>query len=249
MTTVAIVDDHSLFRSALSFALSDRGVEVIEPSLTTMDDVLDALASARPDVLLLDISLDGLGSGEVLIGPVTRAGTAVVVVSATQDHALIGRCLDHGAVAWVPKHSSLETLVSAVSAAACGESVMPDHERQRLIAASRQAEVRVQSERLPFQQLTQREAVVLGQLIQGYSVEQIAARDVVSAGTVRSHVRGILTKLGVRSQLKAVALASSAGWQPPGTAAPHSRHGPGHRSGVRAEPTARLGPSPGWPTP
>ncbi len=68
----------------------------------------------------------------------------------------------------------------------------------------------------PFAQLTRREAEVLGELVAGNSVTDIATTFTVSVTTVRSHVRAVLTKLGVRSQLAAVGMARDRGWRPPG---------------------------------
>jgi two-component system nitrate/nitrite response regulator NarL len=64
----------------------------------------------------------------------------------------------------------------------------------------------------PFEQLTVREHEVLLALTLGHSAEEIAEAHYVSITTVRSHIRSILTKLGVNSQLAAVALAVRAGW-------------------------------------
>ena len=64
----------------------------------------------------------------------------------------------------------------------------------------------------PFEQLTQREREVLALLIDGLAAEEIAETRYVALTTVRSQIRSVLRKLGVRSQLAAVARASRAGW-------------------------------------
>jgi DNA-binding NarL/FixJ family response regulator len=64
----------------------------------------------------------------------------------------------------------------------------------------------------PFAVLTEREQFVLAELIEGHCAEEIASDAVVSISTVRSHIKSILQKLGVSSQLAAVALARRAGW-------------------------------------
>ena len=66
----------------------------------------------------------------------------------------------------------------------------------------------------PFDGLTRSEQRVLGFLMDGRSAERIAGELVVSMSTVRTHVRSVLAKLGVNSQLGAVAAARSAGWEP-----------------------------------
>lgn len=66
----------------------------------------------------------------------------------------------------------------------------------------------------PFESLTDREREVLGELMRGRQVEEISHDLFVSEATVRTHVRAILQKLAVRSQLAAVARAREVGWQP-----------------------------------
>ena len=66
----------------------------------------------------------------------------------------------------------------------------------------------------PFADLTPREASVLGGMLDGLSAEQIAERDFVSLATVRTQIQSVLRKLGVTSQLAAVAAARRAGWRP-----------------------------------
>jgi len=66
--------------------------------------------------------------------------------------------------------------------------------------------------RSSFGRLTEREAAVLAAIVDGANADEIAARMTVAVSTVRSHIRSILDKLGVNSQLAAVALARRAGW-------------------------------------
>ena len=94
--------------------------------------------------------------------------------------------------------------------------------RPLLGAAAREAlldDLRVRRESLtraltPFERLTPRERRVLGGLAEGLSADEIATSHYVSLTTVRSQIRGVLCKLGVRSQLAAVAHANRAGWAP-----------------------------------
>ena len=89
---------------------------------------------------------------------------------------------------------------------------MAPAERQRAIAemhAVREGQRRVQA---PFESLTDRERQVLEALVDGTAVREMAEGWFVSEATVRSQVRGVLMKLGVNSQLEAVARARRAGW-------------------------------------
>jgi DNA-binding NarL/FixJ family response regulator len=87
-----------------------------------------------------------------------------------------------------------------------------------MLAALRRHRSFVTEQTAPFEQLSLREKDVLRELIAGKSVEMIARDWVVSIATVRTQVRGVLTKLGVNSQLAAVAKAGAAGWSVAGAA-------------------------------
>jgi DNA-binding NarL/FixJ family response regulator len=114
----------------------------------------------------------------------------------------------------VSKGAGFEQLVDAVRRALAGEQVLPEDRRQTLLAAAR-ARRRDDAARLaPFVALSRREQAVLAGLVAGEPAEVIAERAFVSLATVRSQIRAILLKLGVNSQLAAVALARDAGWPP-----------------------------------
>lgn len=217
-TTVAVVDDHYLFGSVLAAALRAEGYIVVQPTLTTIEDLRDRLISARPTVALLDRDLGPVGSGESLISPLASAGCAVVVVSGSLDEPTIGRCLVLGAVGCRSKTEPYQAVLQALLSAVRGEPLVGPVERERLISAWRHAQAATTAIDAAFARLSAREADVLGQLMDGRPVRSIADDACVSEGTVRTQVRAILQKLDVNSQLEAVALAIRVGWRPPRSA-------------------------------
>ena len=105
--------------------------------------------------------------------------------------------------------------------ALAGEPVTPDATRQQLLSELRTARARRQKAMRPFDTLAQREAETLAALGRGTPAATIAEEWVVSMATVRSHIRSVLVKLGVSSQLEAVAMAHRVGWfQPMGGESP-----------------------------
>ena len=92
---------------------------------------------------------------------------------------------------------------------------MPRAERDELLSAYRRATESTREFRRRFAAMTRREAEVLGQLMAGKQVSEIARMRFVSESTVRTQVKSILAKLGVNSQLTAVGLAHKLSWQPP----------------------------------
>jgi len=212
---VALIDDHQMFGEALGASLRAEGHQVFIPALTSAVSVLETVVRAEPHVILLDLDLGTIGSGQELLGPLVASGMSVLVVSATAEDTVLGQCLQAGAAGWVSKSAAFEDLLDAVCRVAQRRPVIADAERQRLISVWEERSAALATERAPFEHLTRREAEVLALLVAGRSVERIAAASFVSETTVRTQVRAILFKLGVNSQLEAVAMAVRAGWRSP----------------------------------
>lgn len=218
LTRVVVVEDHLLFAESLEVALTMEGHELhcvsLRPDVTSAT-LLGEILRARPRVVLLDLDLGLPYSGLGLIGPLTAAGAAVVVVTGSRDPARWGECLRYGARTVLAKRGSLDAILAAIRRIGEGRSLMPREERERLLAhyhADRQAQ---HDRRIRLESLTGREGEVLGSLMAGHAVRDIARQSVVSEATVRTQVKSILAKLGVSSQLAAVGVAHGNGWRPP----------------------------------
>jgi DNA-binding NarL/FixJ family response regulator len=96
-----------------------------------------------------------------------------------------------------------------------GLPAMPEHEHGRLVRASQEAAAERRELRRRLDLMSRREAEVLGQLMEGMTVSEIARSRVVSESTVRSQVKAVLSKLDVGSQVTAVGRAHQIGWRPP----------------------------------
>lgn len=211
---IAIIEDHQLLTSALSAALTADGHTVEAPALTTAEEVREVLGRLAPAVVLLDLDLGAFGRGENLLSTLTDLGARVLVVSGTNEDWRVGRCLASGAWGWVHKSADFDVLLDALLRAGAGQEVLDPAERDRLLRAWREQREVMSEAGAPFERLTRREAVVLARLMEGVPVERIASESYVSVATVRTQVRAILMKLGVSSQLEAVARANRAGWSP-----------------------------------
>lgn len=217
---VAIVEDHLLFAQALELALSRQGFEATRVAVEESDrpstaTLLRTVLDLKPDVLLLDLNLGVAADGFAMIEPVTNAGIDVVVITATEEPGQWARAVMSGARKVLPKTSPLADVVTTVQRLSAGEPVMRGSERQELLDAW--VAMRAGNEQVwdRFDQLTLRESEVLGLLMYGHSVREVAERGDTAEGTVRTQVKSILAKLGVSSQVAAVGLAYRIDWQPP----------------------------------
>lgn len=210
---VVLVEDHELLAHSVALALRAEGVatEVIPP--TGCDEVLGAVRTARPRVALLDLDLRGpIGRGDALIPSLVDLGTRVLVVTGVTDRARLGACIEAGASGYLAKAEPLDRLVAVLSSMARGEAPLTPAERHDLLCDLRATRSREREALGPFEELTGRERQVLAGLMEGRCVEVLAKELYLSEATIRANVRGILAKLGVHSQLAAVAEARRVGW-------------------------------------
>ena len=212
---VLIVEDHALLAESLALALRLRNiddVEICDPSALDAASVLATAEHAKPDVVLLDVFLGDFGVSIPMIEPLSQTGAKILILTASQDRVVLARCLEAGAAGVFDKAQPFDELLTWVIDAAVGRTTMRPAAREALLAELADHRRDTDELRSLFKQLTDREAEVLTAIVEGANADEIAGRQHVAVSTVRSHIRSILDKLGVNSQLAAVALARRAGW-------------------------------------
>ena len=205
---VLVVEEHALVAAGLQLALSERSWNVETSSGPTAEDVLERARQFQPQCVLLDIHLrNGVGSGIDLIKPIVSTGAQVVMLTAERRRTVLAECLEAGAAGWIGTGAGLDEVHSTLSQLLAGDRIIGRTERAELLGRLRVDRAQSLRSQATFEQLTQREALVLAALTEGLTAEEIAKAHFVALSTVRSQIRSVLQKLGVRSQLAAVALA------------------------------------------
>jgi DNA-binding NarL/FixJ family response regulator len=175
--------------------------------------VFEAAAALVGDgVVVLDLHLGDGRRSTSMIGPLREHGMCVLVLTAEQNPVLLAECLEAGADGIFNKAQSFDGLVEMLYDAVDGHSIISVSAREELLAVLRNDRRDRHRRGSAFAQLTNREGDVLRGLVAGRSTEEIATDMGVALSTVRSHVKTLLRKLGVNSQLAAVALARAAEW-------------------------------------
>ena len=214
---VLLVDDDALMRAGLEAIFSsDRAVEVVGEAV----DGHEALARARelrPDVVLMDVrmpALDGIAATREIVASLPDA--RVVILTTFEDDEYIFGALTAGASGFLLKRTSPELLIEAIKAVAAGDSLLSPSVTRRVIdrmAALPSGEA-VLDRRVEL--LTTREREVLEQLARGLSNAEIARVLVIEESTVKTHVKRVLMKLGLRDRVQAVIFAYESGLTQPG---------------------------------
>lgn len=212
---VVLIDDHPLLQAGLAALLHQHGIRAapIDPTSIGPDEVVAATIALGPALAVVDLGLPYPGGGLALIGPLRAVVPRVAVLTAETDTALLARCVGAGADAVVSKTEPLGEVVSAIVRLAQGEEVRVAQRIGLAVEYHRQTSARRQ-ELAPFEALSPRERYILAGLVAGRGTNEIAAASFVSVHTVRTQLKGLLRKLGVRSQLEAVARAQAVGWRP-----------------------------------
>jgi DNA-binding NarL/FixJ family response regulator len=196
-----IADDHPLFRGALREAVSGLFEQVEITEAGSFEEVSGVLERGSDvDLILLDLSMPGVrGFSGLMYLRAQYPSVPVVIVSAIDEPAVIGRCLDFGASGFIPKTLGVESIRAAVAGVLGGGVWTPPNIE---LDRGEDAEAAVLIRRLAT--LTPQQVRVLMMLSEGLLNKQIAYELGVSEATVKAHVSAILQKLGVESRTQAV---------------------------------------------
>ena len=202
MIRVMLVDDHALVRMGFSMLLANAQIEVVAEAGSGEQACLN-YAKVQPDVVVMDLSMPGMGGLGALRRLLAQDPKArVLVLSAHEDTAHPQRALRAGALGYLAKRSAPEALISAVSAVARGERYVDAQTAQALAMAQ------IDGESSPVDTLSEREFAVFIQLARGMSVAKIAENLMLSPSTIGTHLYHDKQKLhaGNQSELTLVAL-------------------------------------------
>ncbi|EMI21966.1 two-component system response regulator [Rhodopirellula maiorica SM1] len=198
-----IVDDHEIIRVGIGLLLEGTEIEVAGEA-TTAAEALSQVEAIKPDVVLLDIRMEG-GDGLNALGRIKldHPDLPIVLFSAYDNPTYIARAVALGAAGFVLKSAGRERLTEALKLAVSGESAWTREELRRVTGALATPRLSQDIE-VP---LTQRESEVLRQMALGLTNKEIAKMLGISYETVKEHVQHILRKIGVSDRTQAAVWA------------------------------------------
>jgi NarL family two-component system response regulator LiaR len=229
---VVVADDHPLFRFAsVDFLSQCPDLEVVGEA-TDGREALELCRRLEPDLILIDVimpKMDGLQAARAIKQVLPR--TIVLVMTASEEPSDLAEAIKAGAAGYVLKTAGLQEMVGAVRAALAGDSPLNQEVAMRLLTEVVKEETsRTEGERRNpaveptapvghpeetltslLEPLTAREKEVLGLITCGLTNQQIARSLLISASTVKHHVRQVISKLGVSDRTQAAVVAVKAG--------------------------------------
>ena len=201
---VIVADDDPLARRVVRDALEAGGIIVIAEAANGREAVELSLYY-KPDVVLMDLvmpDVDGIQATRRILAREPDVEVVILTSSDDDEVGLVG--LRAGASGFLNKRAGVEALPRALRGAVAGEAVVSRRLTMRLVDSMRRTRADGAGMRPVRSRLTPREWEVLDLLCAGQSTDQIADTLVLSAETVRSHIKNLLRKLGVSSRQAAI---------------------------------------------
>ena len=201
-----IVDDHLLIRAGMKLLLKNTSAYTVAAEAESGEEALRLLAAQSIDLVIMDISMPGMG-GLACIREIRARYPAVkiLVLSMHEDEEYIYKAMQYGAMGYLPKTSADNELFDALQALSQGRRYLSPNAQQSLMDIMfRPAEEAADD---PRSVLTAREREVFDELIHGYTITEIAERLHLSVKTVDTHKSHIYAKLNCRRRSELVSLA------------------------------------------
>lgn len=196
MIRVAIVDDHTIVRNGLVSLLGAHADLEIVGAAGDGEEAVALCIEQRPDVVLMDLSMPGVGGIEATRRIAEQApGVQVVVLTSFMDRERIVDALNAGAIGYLLKDAEPEELIRGIHTAARGESPLDPRAARTMLGAQRTPD--------PLDALTDREREVLALVAEGLPNKQIGRRLEISEKTVKAHLTSIFRAIGVSDRMQA----------------------------------------------
>ena len=218
MIRILLVDDDDLMRAGLRAVLSSDDELEIVGEVSGGRGAVGAVRETRPHVVLMDIrmpDLDGIAATREVLSAMPDA--KVVMLTTFEDDDYLFGALAAGASGFLLKRTRPEDLIAAIRTVAEGDALLSPSVTRRVIdrAATQPRLARTDA----LERLTPREREVLELIARGLSNAEIAETLVIEETTVKTHVKRLLAKLGLRDRVQAVIFAYEHGVAEPGGSA------------------------------
>ncbi len=204
---VLLVGQERLVMDALRVALQSNRMIVASTAGAEASEVMKSVASTRPDVVIIGDRADRPHLIEKLVALDTK-----VIAICPENRVVEARCVVAGASAIIKIASGYDDLLRTIAETAAGKNLISKPYRQEMQLVMREMTSIEREKRRKYERLTTREMAILAEISAGKTANEIAEASYTSVNTVRSHIKSVLQKLEVNSQVAAVSMAHRNGW-------------------------------------
>lgn len=203
---VMLVDDHAVVRMGFKMLLETTGDIKVIAEAESGEDALKTFQEHNPDVIVMDITMPGIGGMEAIDRMLAKEPTTkILVLSAHEDSVHPKRVLNAGAMGYLTKRSAAEELVKAIRAVAGGKKYIEANVAQQM------AIQQLSGEQNPVDVLSEREFEVFMSLAKGKTTNEIAETLFLSPRTVGTHLYNIKQKLNANNSAEIALIAMRSG--------------------------------------
>jgi len=203
MINVLLVDDHELVRTGIRRLLSDAGGINVYAEAKDGETAISEVRKKRPDVVLMDVSMPGIGGLEATRKLKQIDSTLpVIILTVHTDDPFPTSLLKAGASGYLHKGCTVEEIVSAIKEVHAGRRYICSEIAQHLALSLLPG-----SDGSPFEHLSQREMQVMFMLVQGNKVQDISEKLCLSPKTISTYRYRLFDKLSVRNDAELTRLA------------------------------------------
>jgi DNA-binding NarL/FixJ family response regulator len=204
-TRVLIVEDHRVVAEGLAALINEQSDLTVVGTVGSVAETVQAASDLDPDVVLLDFRLpDGTGPDAAAAIRGVRPAAKMIFLTREDSDAARFAAVQSGASAFLHKSRAAAEVVAAIRDVARGKMLITPRTIATLLAKRRSAEAQLE-------RLTPREKEVLRLMAEGFPSRSIASKLGISYTTVRTHIRGLGSKLAVHSKLEAIVKARELG--------------------------------------
>jgi len=201
---VLVVDDHDLVRTGITRMLADIDGLLVVGEASTGEEALLKVREARPDVVLMDVKMPGIGGLEATRKLMrSQPDIKVVAVTVCEEDPFPTRLLQAGAAGYLTKGAALEQMVQAIRLVFAGQRYIDPQIAQQLALKSFQP----QTNGSPFDLLSEREIQIALMIANCHKVQNISDKLCLSPKTVNTYRYRIFEKLSITSDVELALLA------------------------------------------
>ncbi len=209
---VLLADDHAVLRSGLRLLINSQAdMEVVGEASDGLEAVEKAVR-VKPDVVLMDITMPGMGGIEAAREIKTKVpDMRVLALTVHEDEAHLRRFLEAGASGYVPKKAADVQLLEAIRVVSRGEAYLHPSQASLLVESIKKGDSLIGLEKDDLSVLSPRETKVLELIAQGYTSQEAAEKLGLSVKTVETYKARVMEKLNLKSRSELVRYALQKG--------------------------------------